>query len=47
MPAYFASAVGRGIAEWIAHGTWRSLDLSPLSIARLTGDTRLTERAII
>lgn len=42
-----APAVGRGIAEAIVHGGWRSLDLSPLSAARLAEGRRLTEAAII
>ncbi len=29
-----APAVGRGLAEWIAHGEYRSLDLGPLGWAR-------------
>ncbi len=42
-----APAVGRGIAEHIVHGGWRSLDLSPLSVARLSQGTALTEAAVI
>ncbi|MGR3463457.1 NAD(P)/FAD-dependent oxidoreductase [Limimaricola sp.] len=42
-----APAVGRGIAEHIIHGGWRSLDLSPLSVARLTEGRALTEAAVI
>ena len=30
-----APGIGRGLAEWIAHGEWRSLDLDPLGIGRL------------
>lgn len=42
-----APAVGRGIAEHIIHGGWRSLDLSPLSVARLAEGRALTEAAVI
>jgi glycine/D-amino acid oxidase-like deaminating enzyme len=42
-----APAVGRGIAEHIIHGGWRSLDLSPLSVARLVEGAPLTEAAVI
>ncbi|HTP75054.1 MAG TPA: FAD-binding oxidoreductase [Burkholderiaceae bacterium] len=42
-----AAGVGRGIAEWIVHGGWRSLDLSPLSAARLAQGRPLIERAVI
>ncbi|MCP1167568.1 NAD(P)/FAD-dependent oxidoreductase [Limimaricola litoreus] len=42
-----APAVGRGIAEHIIHGGWRSLDLSPLSVARLVEGRALTEAAVI
>lgn len=31
-----APGIGRGLAEWIAHGEWRSLDLDPLGIGRLS-----------
>jgi len=40
-------AMGRGLAEWISHGAFRSLDLSPFAYERLaTGDVR-AEGAII
>lgn len=42
-----APAVGRGLAEWIVHGAWRSLDLSPLGYDRILRDEPLRERAII
>ncbi len=42
-----APAVGRGIAEHIIHGGWQSLDLSPLSVARVVDGTPLTEAAVI
>ena len=40
-------AMGRGVAEWIVHGAWRSLDLSPLGYARIAAGAPLRERAII
>ena len=42
-----AAGVGRGIAEWIAHGGWRSLDLSALSPQRVAANQPLIERAVI
>ena len=39
--------VGRGVAEWIAHGEWRTLDLSPLSPARVGESRPLLERCVI
>lgn len=39
--------VGRSVAEWIAYGEWRTLDLSPLSPARLAEDRPLLERCVI
>ena len=42
-----APAIGRGLAEWIAHGDYRSLDLRPLHYDRLlTGQANL-EQAVI
>ncbi|GGC95482.1 NAD(P)/FAD-dependent oxidoreductase [Undibacterium terreum] len=40
-------AVGRGLAEWIADGSYASLDLSPLSVQRLLDGRPLLERNII
>ena len=42
-----AAGVGRGIAEHIVHGAWRTLDLSPLSPQRIVSGTPWIERAII
>jgi len=42
-----APAVGRGLAEWITHGGWRSLDLSDLGYGRVARGEPLRERAII
>jgi glycine/D-amino acid oxidase-like deaminating enzyme len=40
-------AVGRAIAERIAHGRYRSLDLAPLGFERLLAGQPLRERAIV
>ena len=40
-------AVGRGIAEWIVDGGYRSLDLSPLAFERLLQGRRLVELNVI
>ncbi|PYE83853.1 NAD(P)/FAD-dependent oxidoreductase [Pseudoroseicyclus aestuarii] len=42
-----APAVGRGIAEWILHGGWRSLDLTPLGAWRISANAPLPEVAVI
>jgi len=42
-----APAVGRGIAELIVHGAYRSLDLSVLSVARLAEGRRILESNVI
>lgn len=42
-----AAGIGRGLAEWIMHGHWVSLDLTPLGYGRIeTGQAHL-ERAVI
>lgn len=40
-------AVGRGVAEWIADGAYRSLDLTPLAFTRLVEGRRLVELNVI
>jgi FAD-dependent oxidoreductase domain-containing protein 1 len=42
-----APAVGRGIAELIVHGGYRTLDLSPLGYERLAAGRPLVERNVI
>ncbi len=42
-----AAGVGRGIAEWLLHGRYVSLDLMPLSPQRIALGRPLVERAVI
>lgn len=42
-----APAVGRGVAEWIVHGGYRTLDLAPLGWRRLLDGKPLRERNVI
>lgn len=39
--------VGRGVAEWLVHGAWQTLDLSPLSVNRILENRPLTEPNVI
>ena len=41
-----SAGVGRGVAELLTHGSFRSLDLSPLSPHRLQAGARLVEDAV-
>jgi glycine/D-amino acid oxidase-like deaminating enzyme len=40
-------AMGRGTAEWLTYGAFRTLDLSPLGYARIAAGRPFVERAII
>lgn len=40
-------AMGRGVAEWIAYGGYRSLDLTPLHFDRIIAGSAILEKAII
>ena len=42
-----APAVGRGIAAWIARGTWGEIDLAPLSPERIEIGQRVMEENVI
>jgi FAD-dependent oxidoreductase domain-containing protein 1 len=42
-----APGVGRAVAEWIAFGEYRSIDLSALGYERIAAGRPLTERAVI
>jgi glycine/D-amino acid oxidase-like deaminating enzyme len=42
-----APAVGRGLAEWLAFGEYRSLDLGPLGYARIAAGRPFVERRVI
>jgi glycine/D-amino acid oxidase-like deaminating enzyme len=40
-------AMGRGVAEWISHGEYRTLDLSPFGYERVAEGRKFLETAII
>ncbi|RMH46651.1 MAG: FAD-binding oxidoreductase [Alphaproteobacteria bacterium] len=40
-------AMGRGTAEWIVHGGYRTLDLTPFNYARIPNNRPIKEKAII
>jgi glycine/D-amino acid oxidase-like deaminating enzyme len=42
-----APAVGRAVAELIAHGTHRTLDLSPLAVTRMFESRPLREENVV
>ncbi|MEM7075809.1 MAG: FAD-binding oxidoreductase [Pseudomonadota bacterium] len=42
-----APAMGRGIAEWLTHGVYETLDLSPFHFDRVLSNTPYVETAVI
>ncbi len=40
-------AMGRGTAEWLVYGAYRSIDLSPFNYARIPAGTPIIEKAVI
>ena len=40
-------AIGRGVAELIAYGEFRSIDLTPLGVERIIAKTPFVETAVI
>ncbi|PTX57609.1 glycine/D-amino acid oxidase-like deaminating enzyme [Litoreibacter ponti] len=40
-------AMGRGVAEWITYGTYKSLDLSPFGYGRIARAEKFVEKAVI
>jgi len=42
-----APAMGRGLAEWLIHGEYRTLDLTPFGYDRVISGTPLRETAVI
>ncbi|MEL6609202.1 MAG: FAD-binding oxidoreductase [Pseudomonadota bacterium] len=40
-------AMGRATAEWLIHGEYRSLDMSPFAITRILEGARYVEKAVI
>ncbi|QFT59067.1 4-methylaminobutanoate oxidase (formaldehyde-forming) [Sulfitobacter sp. THAF37] len=42
-----APAIGRGVAEWITHGEYRTIDLAPFAFSRIAEERSFLEKAII
>lgn len=42
-----SAAMGRGTAEWLTYGEFRSLDLTPFRYSRIAENTPIVEKAII
>ena len=42
-----APAIGRGIAEWITHGAYQTLDLTPFNVTRVLRGEKFVEKAVI
>ena len=40
-------AIGRGVAEWVIYGGYRSIDLSEFSFDRIETQTKFAEKAVI
>lgn len=40
-------AMGRGTAEWLTYGAYRTLDLTPFHYARIPGNAPIIEKAVI
>ena len=40
-------AMGRGTAEWLTYGEYRSLDLTQFNYARIPNNTPIIEKAVI
>ena len=41
-----AAAMGRGVAEWISYGEFRSIDLTPLGVERVIAGQPFAESAV-
>lgn len=42
-----APAIGRGVAEWIAYGDYRAIDLTPFAYSRIAAQKSFVEKAVI
>ena len=42
-----APAMGRGTAEWLTYGSYRTMDLTPFNYARFVHNTPIVEHAVI